>query len=110
LPRTYINLSLSIKELCSALPKSKSGYVKSSLKDIEDKLQKFFKKHNYSNEEIIEATKRYVKRKEAEGYAYMQKAVFFIEKDKISNLASEIEELRGEIKDSPINFKFEDRL
>ena len=56
-------------------------------------MKMFFKKHpEFSREDVIEATKRYVESKEIESWAYMKTATHFIEKDKSSLLASIIEE------------------
>lgn len=70
------------------------GYpIRSNVYDIADKLKKFMKKHNYSSEIILKATSQYLKRKEAEGWNFTQIAVYFIEKNGMSTLASECEGL-----------------
>ena len=73
------------------------GYpVRGSKVDVTDKLRKFFKKHKYTHEQVIAATQKYVNRKREESWAYMQRLVFFIEKDSTSNLAAEIDGMKGD--------------
>ena len=73
------------------------GYpVRGSKVDVTDKLRKFFKKHKYTHEQVIQATQKYVDRKREESWAYMQRLVYFIEKDNSSNLAAEIDGMRGD--------------
>lgn len=75
------------------------GYpVRSSLPDVVNKLKKFKKKYNYSKEEIIEATQNYVNKKRMDNYSYMQILSYFIEKNGISTLASEIDNMRESFK------------
>lgn len=92
---SIIELANKIRDLFPVGVKSGGYPVRSSVVDIADKLRKFFKKHkSYTQEQVIEATTKYVNRKKNEGYSYMQKAVFFIEKDGMSTLASEIDALQ----------------
>jgi len=92
-----IELAEKIRDLFPVGVKSGGYPVRSSVVDIADKLRKFFKKHkSYTQEQVLEATTKYVNRKRGEGYSYMQKAVFFIEKDGMSTLASEIDSLSEE--------------
>jgi len=73
------------------------GYpVRGSKVDVTDKLRKFFKKHKYTHEQVIQATQKYVNRKREESWAYMQRLVYFIEKDNTSNLAAEIDGMKGD--------------
>lgn len=73
------------------------GYpVRGSKVDVTDKLRKFFKKHKYTHEQVIQATQKYVDRKREESWAYMQRLVYFIEKDNSSNLAAEIDGIIGD--------------
>ena len=70
------------------------GYpVRGSKVDVTDKLRKFFKKHKYTHEQVIEATERYVERKRKDKWDYMQRLIYFIEKDGSSNLAAECDNL-----------------
>ena len=48
----------------------------------------------YTKEIILKVTKNYVEMKKLEGYAYMQLAHFFINKEGISSLASECEDFK----------------
>jgi len=58
------------------------------------KMNKFLKIHRaVSIEQIHEATKRYIERYKQKNYAYMKQAHYFIDKDGVSTLASEIESL-----------------
>ena len=92
---SIIELANKIRDLFPVGVKSGGYPVRSSVVDIADKLRKFFKKHkSYTQEQVLEATTKYVNRKKNEGYSYMQKAVFFIEKDGVSTLASEIDGLQ----------------
>jgi len=92
---SIIELAEKIRDLFPVGIKSGGYPVRSSVVDIADKLRKFFKKHkSYTQEQVLEATTKYVNRKKGEGYSYMQKAVFFIEKDGMSTLASEIDALQ----------------
>lgn len=87
------------------------GYpVRASVNDVTDKLKKFLKNNKYTHEEILKATERYVNRKKLENYSFMQRIVYFIEKDKFSSLASEIEDMKASKEDKLVDYKFEDRL
>lgn len=55
---------------------------------IEKKFKKFFRTYNFTTEEIMQATKRYLKEQEETGYAYCKVAQYLIEKDGMSALAS----------------------
>ena len=89
-------LASKIRDLFPKGVKSGGYLVRSSEGDIADKLRKFFKKHKYTTEQVLKATKNYVSRKESENYAYMQRATYFIEKDGVSNLAAECDNLSEE--------------
>ena len=58
-----------------------------------DKMVKFIKTHQYSKEQIIEATTRYMDRKSRENYTYTKCADYFIIKDGLSELSIECENL-----------------
>ena len=73
------------------------GYpVRGSKVDVTDKLRKFFKKHKYTYEQVIQATQKYVDRKREENWSFMQRLIYFIEKDNSSNLAAEIDGMSGD--------------
>lgn len=91
-----IEFATKFRELFPKGIKSGGYPVRSSTVDIADKLRKFFKKHKYTQEQVLEATKRYVERKGREGYSYMQQAHHFIEKFGVSNLAAECDNLKDE--------------
>lgn len=75
------------------------GYpVRGSKVDVTDKLRKFFKKHKYTHEQVIQAVERYVERKRKDKWDYMQRLIYFIEKDGSSNLAAECDNLSVPVK------------
>jgi len=81
-------LAERIRDLFPKGLKSGGYLVKSSLKDIKDKLKKFQKDYKYSDEVIIKGTKTYITEMQKNGYAYMMLAKYFILKqDKGSTLA-----------------------
>lgn len=62
--------------------------------EVIKKMIKFVNTHNYSLEQIFQATRDYVERFSLKGYAYMQLAHYFIEKRGVgSTLSSECEAL-----------------
>ena len=73
--------------------------MKSNKEDCLKKMIKFLKIRKYTKKQIFEATQNYIDRKAKENYSYMMKAEYFIEKDGISALASEIDNL-GEEEDA----------
>ena len=90
---------LWIEQWLELFPKGvKSGgyYIKSNKEDCLKKMIKFLKVRKYTKKQIFEATKNYVDRKAKENYAYMMKAEYFIEKDNISALATEISNIGEE--------------
>ena len=94
---SILELAKQIRDVYPVGIKSGGYLVKSSEIDIADKLRKFFKKHKYTHEQVLEATKKYVRRKRHENWAYMQRAIYFIEKDGSSNLAAEIDNLKEDM-------------
>ena len=78
------------------------GYlVRSDEPTIANKLRKFMKNFKqYSKDQILEATQRYIDRKRAEGWKYMKTASYFIYKDGESTLATECEMLNTDIEPS----------
>lgn len=86
-------LATKMREVFPPGVRSGGLLVRSSVRDISEKLRKFTKKHRYSSAEILQATKQYVERKRLENWAYMSRLVYFIEKDNASILADECEEL-----------------
>lgn len=88
-----------IEQWLGLFPKGvKSGgyYIKSNKEDCLKKMIKFLKVRKYTKKQIFEATKNYVDRKAKENYAYMMKAEYFIEKDGVSSLSTEIENIGEE--------------
>lgn len=71
------------------------GYlVRGTAQSCENKLKSFRRKYpDYDEAIILQATKNYVDRKAREAYNHMKLAPYFIEKDGISMLAAECEEL-----------------
>lgn len=74
--------------------KSGGYYVSGDRKSCLMKLKRFRKKYDYNENEILQATLNYVQRMSEQGYQYMQLAHFFIEKNGVSNLAAECEQLK----------------
>jgi len=74
------------------------GYlVRATAESCEKKLKAFLRKYSdYDEAIILKATEKYIQRKSRESYMHMKLAPYFIEKDGISMLASECEELISE--------------
>lgn len=106
---TVIELAEKIRELFPRGVRSGGKLVKSSTADIADKLRKFFKKHKYSQEQVLNATERYIQYYRQKDWAFMQAAIYFIEKDGVSALASEIDNLKDG-KDIPIKIELTEML
>ena len=71
-----------------------AGYlVKGDKNGCKRKLTKFLKENKVTQEEILEATRRYVNRSKLQNYEKLQLAHNFIEKNGISTLAGELEAL-----------------
>ena len=98
---TILELAKEIRDLFPSGVRSGGYLVKSSEIDIADKLKKFFKKHKYTHEQVIEATKRYIEGKRNANWNYIQQAQYFIEKNGVSNLASEC----GNLNENSIDVK-----
>jgi len=68
--------------------------VKTDLPGITKKMTSFVKIYkNYTKEQIIEATKYYLEDRKKQNWYMIQRAHYFISKDGISSLASNIEDL-----------------
>jgi len=89
-------LAVKLIEIYPQGVKSGGYTVRGSKVDVIDKLRKFFKKHKYTQEQVIQAIQKYVDRKREENWAYMQGLIFFIEKNGSSNLAAEIDGMKGD--------------
>lgn len=76
------NLAVQLIEIFPKLKKSKNIYFRGNKKDVSLKLKKFFKRYgsSYTDEEIIDATKRYVESFNGD-YTYMRILKHFIWKD-----------------------------
>ena len=73
--------------------------VRSGISGCRTKMLKFIKKHkNYSYEQIIAATTKYIESHRRDGFKFMKLANYFIEKDGVSTLEAMLEE--GENKPS----------
>jgi hypothetical protein len=93
-----LELTKKFRELFPASIRTGGYLVKSSESDIANKLRKFMKNYkNVTQEQILEATRRFVARKRQEGWQYMKTASYFIYKDNESVLAAEIENLQTTI-------------
>ena len=92
-------ISIWIESWLELFPKGvKSGgyYVRGNKEDCLKKMIKFLKIRKYTKQQIFQATQNYIDRKAKENYSYMMKAEYFIEKDGISALATEIDNLGEE--------------
>lgn len=94
------NNNLSIRDLVVSyrelFPNIKiSGIpLKGDLSACLNKMEKFKKEYDYTNEEILEATRIYLNEKRKNGYQYTTNAHYLIKKDGISLLASLIDDYR----------------
>lgn len=105
-----VNKSTEFDDFCNKyrelFPKgvNTGGYpVRSNLKEIHDKFERFFRKYkdqNYSYDECLKATQSYLKGKERENYSFIQTAKHFIIikkpnlEEEVSQLATYIDHLR----------------
>ena len=89
-----------------------SGYlVRGDKKGCLKKLQKFFKDNPHiSKEEVLQATKNYIKRSEQQFYEKLQLAHNFIEKNGVSTLLSEVESLSNTKKASSFPSDYVDEI
>lgn len=75
------NLAVQLMEIFPKLKKTKNIYFRGNKKDVSLKLKKFFKRYgSYSDEEILDAAKRYVESFNGD-YTYMRILKHFIWKD-----------------------------
>ena len=75
------NLAAKMNELFPKLKKTKNAYFRGNKTDLTLKLKKFFKRYgSYSDEEILNATKRYVESFNGD-YTFMRILKHFIWKD-----------------------------
>ncbi len=89
-----INVEELAKEYRNLFPNIKIGAypIRSNLKEIEAKFERFFKKYSYSTEVVIEATKLYLQEKELSNWNFISTAKHFIIKKK-PQLEEEVSEL-----------------
>ena len=73
--------------------KSGGYYLKSGEADCRKKMEKFLSKYDYTPEQIMKATSNYLNQMAAKGYEYTKLASYFIDKDGVSTLAGECENL-----------------
>lgn len=106
---TIMAVAEGMRQIFPPKVRSGGGLVRSSLKDTTDKLKKFLKKYNYPYDVILQATANYVHEKEANNYEYMKQLAYFIEKDGVSLLAAECENVINR-KEIDIKELKEDRL
>jgi hypothetical protein len=84
---TWSQFVTAFRETFPAGIKSGGFYVRSSERDLDNKLKKFVKEYKYSQDTILEATQAYVDESAIKGYAYMKVANYFIYKNNESMLA-----------------------
>ena len=83
--------------------KSGGYYVRSSEKGVKKKFITFFNQYDFSPEEVLRATEKYIEEMRSKGWRGIQLAVNFIEKDGNSNLANYCTEM-GKEPDSDADF------
>ena len=98
--KTSIDIEILASELRGIYPKKiRSGgvLIRSDLRSTMIKLKKFLQLYpNYTKEEIIKATQGYINERRLHGFQYTKSLEYFILKNNISQLASEIENLSDE--------------
>ena len=108
------NLEKFAEDYRNIFPKGvfSGGYmVRGDKHGIRKKLKRFLENYpEYTQEQILEATKRYVNEMRLKGYAYMRLAHYFIEKDGNSELASYCELVKDGNKLSEDGDSFETSL
>lgn len=93
--------------------KSSGYYVKTDKQGCVRKLEKFRRKYpQYSAKLILKATKNYIDRMKLSNYGFMRLAPYFIEKDGISTLAGECEQILDELttQNQPTEEKFGEKV
>lgn len=83
--------------------KSGGYYVRSSEKGVKKKFMTFFNQYDFSPEEVMRCTEKYIEEMRSKGWRGIQLAVNFIEKDGNSNLANYCAEM-GKEPDSDADF------
>lgn len=83
--------------------KSGGYYVRSSEKGVKKKFMTFFNQYDFSPEEVMRSTEKYIEEMRSKGWRGIQLAVNFIEKDGNSNLANYCTEM-GKEPDSDADF------
>ena len=103
LKATTNNIVDWIDEYRSLFPKGvkTGGYPVRGDRNACIKKMQIFMKNNpeYDKDIILEATQKYINRKELEGYKYIQISHYFIYKNNVSNLSSECSALEEETED-----------
>jgi len=99
--KLFETIKIDLEKLAETLrgifpPKIRGGGgkpVKSSQREVVEKLKKFFKHYNYTEDKIIAATINYINNRRQVNWAYVTQLDYFIFKDVSSMLAAEIESL-----------------
>lgn len=95
---TNLTLSDFVDKYRSLFPQGvKEGYpFRGDRVGCMKKLEKFFKNYpDITQQEVLDATKAYIDRHKQKGFTYLKQAHYFIEKNGVSDLAAEIEFLKG---------------
>ena len=96
--KTQTDVNMWIEEWRKIFPGgvNSGGYrYRGERMEVLKKMTKFVNSYDYTKEEIFKATENYVKRFALRGYAYMQQAHYFIDKQGTgSSLAAECEAVR----------------
>ena len=106
LPRRGIrdieSIAIQYRDLWPAGIKSGGYYVKSGISTISGKLRKFLKSFpQYSPEDVLNATRRYVGESRRDNYQFMKTAEYFIYKDESSVLETYCEVVKGKEVSNP---------
>jgi hypothetical protein len=81
------------------LPSGQNG--RSSLSEVRSKMLWFFNNYQFSAEQVIEATRRYVERYKERNYQYMRNASYFIYKEDRNKIKSSLLSEECESLDQP---------
>jgi hypothetical protein len=97
-----ISIESWIDEYINLFPKgikSNNIYIHSNKPDCIVKMSKFFKKYkDITKEQVLEATKAYLERKKGDNFLYTQCSAYFIERNNLSTLLTEIYNLNSKPK------------
>ena len=99
------SLANKLREIFPAKVRGGAGKpVRSSSREVIDKLKKFFKYYPLTKEEeVLNATTKYIENRRRVNWAYITQLDYFIFKDNSSMLAAEIDNLKEEEEINPFD-------